>query len=111
MMKYFLLAVFTLGFFIDVSCQKTIYRPVQYPANYKAEINLVYTQADNWKGYMDLYTNPTSEKPTPIIINIHGGGWNHGVKESQTGFKYFFEEGIAVANIAYRLVDVSLVCC
>jgi acetyl esterase/lipase len=38
-----------------------------------------------------------------VVINIHGGGWNHGVKESQTGFNTFFKMGFAVANIEYRL--------
>ena len=37
------------------------------------------------------------------MINIHGGGWNHGVKESQTGFNTFFKMGFAVANIEYRM--------
>lgn len=107
MKKEFLLAVFTLGFFLNVWCQETTYKPVKYPDHFKAEIDLVYTKIDHWEGRMDIYSNPISEKPTPIVINIHGGGWNHGVKESQTGFGYFFKEGFAVANVEYRLVDVS----
>jgi acetyl esterase/lipase len=42
-------------------------------------------------------------KPTAVVINIHGGGWNHGVKESQSGFSSFFKAGLAVINIEYRL--------
>ena len=52
---------------------------------------------------MDLYLPPKTNKPTAIVINIHGGGWNHGVKESQGGFSTFFKAGFAVANIEYRL--------
>jgi len=52
---------------------------------------------------MDLYLPPNTGKSTPIVINIHGGGWNKGNKESQTGFNSFFKKGYAVANIAYRL--------
>ncbi|TRX58833.1 alpha/beta hydrolase [Fulvivirga sp. M361] len=102
-----LLTILTLGFFLDVSCQETTYTPVKYPDHYNAEVDLIYTQTGHWEGRMDIYTNPVSEKPTPVVINIHGGGWNHGVKESQTGFGYFFKEGFAVANVEYRLVDVS----
>ncbi|MFY7964322.1 MAG: alpha/beta hydrolase fold domain-containing protein, partial [Chitinophagaceae bacterium] len=51
----------------------------------------------------DIYYNPTAPKPTPIVFNIHGGGWNHGVKESQTGYGSFFKMGFAVGNIEYRL--------
>jgi acetyl esterase/lipase len=40
-----------------------------------------------------------------VVINIHGGGWKNGVKESQTDFNSFFKAGVAVANIEYRLTD------
>jgi acetyl esterase/lipase len=54
---------------------------------------------------MDLYLPPSSGKPTPVIINIHGGGWNHGTKEEQGGFTPYFKAGFAVANIEYRLTS------
>jgi acetyl esterase/lipase len=80
---------------------------VKLPENYLAKIDVVYTRVNNWDGRMDLYTNPDAEKPTPLVINIHGGGWNHGAKETQTGFGSFFNNGYAVANVEYRLVDVA----
>jgi len=52
---------------------------------------------------MDLYLPPKEKGKSPVVINIHGGGWNHGVKESQTGFNTFFKMGYAVANVEYRL--------
>lgn len=83
------------------------YRPVKYPKNYKGQIDVIYKTVGNWEGRIDLYTDTTSVTPTPIVLNIHGGGWSHGKKESQTGFGSFFKNGYAVANVAYRLVDVS----
>lgn len=56
---------------------------------------------------MDLYLVPREKGLSPVVINIHGGGWNHGVKESQTGFSTFFKAGFAVANIEYRLTGQS----
>jgi acetyl esterase/lipase len=79
------------------------YKPVEYPAGYSASLNVVYTRVGDWEGKMDLYLPPGAGKPSPVLINIHGGGWNHGVKESQTGFSTFFKAGFAVANIEYRL--------
>ena len=79
------------------------YKPVKYPDGYTAQIDVVYTKGKDWEQKMDLYTAPKSMSPTPIVINIHGGGWNKGVKESQTGFNSFFKAGFAVANIEYRL--------
>jgi acetyl esterase/lipase len=78
------------------------YKPVELPAGFTSQLNVVYTKVKDWEGKMDLYL-PKSTTPTPVVINIHGGGWNKGVKESQTGFNTFFKAGFAVANMEYRL--------
>ncbi len=81
----------------------SVYKPVIYPKGYEAQIDLVYTKVGDWEGKLDLYFAQNPSKPTPLIINIHGGGWNHGVKEGQGGFNPYFKAGFAVANIEYRL--------
>ncbi len=81
----------------------TTYKPVEYPQGYTARLNVVYTKAKDWEGKMDLYLAPEENGLSPVVINIHGGGWNKGVKESQTGFNTFFKMGYTVANIEYRL--------
>jgi len=82
-------------------------KKVAYPAGYSAQIDVVYAKVKDWNGRMDLYLTPKEKGPSPIVINIHGGGWNHGTKETQTGFSSFFKKGYAVANVEYRLVDVA----
>jgi acetyl esterase/lipase len=81
----------------------TAYKPVAYPAGYTAQLNVVYTAVSGWEGKVDFYLPPNTGKQTAIVINIHGGGWSKGVKESQTGFSSFFKAGYAVANMEYRL--------
>ena len=81
----------------------TTYKPVEYPAGYTAQLNVVYTKVNDWEGKVDLYLPPSSKKGSPVIMNIHGGGWKNGVKESQGGFSTFFKAGYAVANLEYRL--------
>ena len=81
----------------------TSYKPVEYPEGYTAQLNVVYTKVNDWEGKVDLYLPPSSQKASPVIINIHGGGWKNGVKESQGGFSTFFKAGYAVANLEYRL--------
>lgn len=78
-------------------------KPVVFPAGYVAKLDVVYTKVNGWDGRADLYLNPNASKPSPVIINIHGGGWNKGTKESQGGFNTFFKAGFAVANMEYRL--------
>jgi len=87
--------------------QEKEYTSVEYPSDYTAEIDVAYTHVNNWTGYMDIFTNQNATTPTPIVINIHGGGWKSGQKESQTGLDTFFSNGYAVANVGYRLVDIA----
>ncbi|GAB3873878.1 hypothetical protein GCM10028824_26190 [Hymenobacter segetis] len=76
---------------------------IPVPKGFTKQIDVVYTRVNGWDGRMDLYLPPAGSAPTPIIINIHGGGWNKGTKESQSGFSGFFRKGYAVANVEYRL--------
>jgi acetyl esterase/lipase len=50
-----------------------------------------------------------SEKPTPVLIFIHGGGWRQGDKRGLPRFlkEPLFEAGISVVSINYRLTDVA----
>ncbi|WP_445738238.1 alpha/beta hydrolase fold domain-containing protein [Mariniflexile sp.] len=107
MKKFLFLIILSISFFYNTFAQQQTYKPVSFPQGYTSQIDVIYTQVNGWNGRMDLYTNPKATTPTPIVINIHGGGWNHGEKESQSGFGSFFKNGYAVANVEYRLVDVA----
>ena len=46
-----------------------------------------------------------SDKPTPVVFCIHGGGWNGGDKSSYYGgVKNYLDNGISVVTINYRLM-------
>ncbi len=46
-----------------------------------------------------------SDKPTPVVFCIHGGGWNGGDKSSYYGgVKNYLDNGISVVSINYRLM-------
>lgn len=104
-MKRIILTCFLIVGSLLIKAQE--FKKVIYPAGYTEQLNVVYTVADGWEGKMDLYLPAKDNGPTPVVINIHGGGWNKGSKESQTGFNTFFKKSYAVANIAYRLVQVA----
>jgi acetyl esterase/lipase len=48
-----------------------------------------------------------SEKPTPLVLFIHGGGWRGGDKSGLSGaaIKRYLDAGISVAAINYRFVQ------
>ncbi|WP_418264828.1 alpha/beta hydrolase fold domain-containing protein [Flavobacterium faecale] len=103
-MKNYILLIAWFLCTINSEAQETpTYKAVEFPKGYTSQIDVIYTKVGNWEGRADLYYNANASKPTPIVINIHGGGWNKGVKESQTGYNTFFKAGFAVANMEYRL--------
>jgi len=67
-------------------------------------INIQY--GENRRNVLDLWIAP-SETPTPLVMVIHGGGWNGGSKEIIDRFvdtKKLLDAGISVASINYRLI-------
>ena len=51
---------------------------------------------------LDFY-QAKSEKPTPVVFYIHGGGWQNGDKRGFNA-KPFLDKGISVVAINYRYV-------
>lgn len=54
------------------------------------------------RNVLDFYP-AKSEKPTPVVLYIHGGGWRGGDKK--TNPKPFLDRGISVVAINYRYVQ------
>ncbi|MCZ2340498.1 MAG: alpha/beta hydrolase [Bacteroidales bacterium] len=61
--------------------------------------DIAYGQHEKQK--IDLYRMP-SEKPQPLVVWIHGGGWAAGSKNDQRPAQLLLPEGYAVASIGYR---------
>jgi len=77
--------------------------------NYTARPNLQYANINGISLQLDLYTPNNQTAPTPLIIWIHGGGWQGG---SRTLGPNSFQlrqanRGYAVASISYRLSGVA----
>jgi len=49
-----------------------------------------------------------SDKPTPVVIKIHGGGWAAGSKSETILSDYFLQDGISVVAISYRLINTDM---
>src|SRR5947207_1968762 len=50
---------------------------------------------------LDFY-QAKSDKPTPVVFHIHGGGWQGGDKKMNP--QAFLDKGISVVSINYRYV-------
>jgi acetyl esterase/lipase len=102
-MKKLLLSFAVLLCIAAFSQDTPVVKVIKFPSGYQAKIDEVYHEINGWKGREDIYFNPTATEPTPVIFNIHGGGWNKGTKEAQGGFDMYFKMGFAVVNVEYRL--------
>lgn len=65
----------------------------------KEQLNVPY--GSHSRQVLDFYP-AKSDKPTPVVIYIHGGGWQGGDKK--TNPKPFLDKGISVVAINYRYV-------
>lgn len=72
----------------------------------EAHFDINYTGEESEYNKLDVY-RPTSEQGEvlPVIINVHGGGWVHGDKESVASYcQSLALQGFAVVNINYHLM-------
>jgi acetyl esterase/lipase len=70
------------------------------PEGTTTEKNLAF--GDHERQKLDLYL-PKSDSPTPLVIWIHGGGWEGGSKDGGNPLLPLVGKGYAVASTNYRL--------
>lgn len=76
---------------------------------YRVVPNVTYQVANAFEAKLDLYVPTGVNTPVPAIVNMHGGGWTGGSKESDMlRLVPYLEMGFAVVNVEYRLARVSL---
>ncbi|MCB5222052.1 alpha/beta hydrolase [Lactiplantibacillus pentosus] len=65
--------------------------------------DLSYGPDPKWH-LLDLYRPTDAPRPLPVIINIHGGGWCYGTKETYQFYGLnWAQRGFAFVNPNYRL--------
>lgn len=83
---------------------------------YDVEPNLTYTTQSGTELKLDVYLPPLARplsqgeaRPaTPVVVQIHGGGWVFGQKEgSQLDVLPYLQMGFAAVNVEYRLAKVA----
>ena len=70
---------------------------------YESHRDMAYVDNGHRRQKLDLFLPLTkSDKPLPLVIFVHGGGWKGGDKGSAP-VREFIEAGFAVASLNYRL--------
>lgn len=74
------------------------------PAGVAAHHDLTYVESGHERHKLDLFVPEKSDGPLPLIIWVHGGGWQNGSKDGCPPLRNgYTEHGYAVASINYRL--------
>ncbi len=74
------------------------------PDGVKAHRDLAYVDGGHERQRLDLYLPEKADAALPVIIWVHGGGWQAGSKDQCPPLRVgYLERGYAVASIGYRL--------
>ena len=80
----------------------------QLPAGIKLEKDIAYIEGGDEAQKLDIYLPETpSDKPLPLIVHIHGGGWRAGNK-FPCPVSAMVLKGYAVASIEYRFSQKAI---
>lgn len=71
------------------------------PPTYRVTNNVPYVTGGLSRQWMDLYFVPSNATPTPVVVWIHGGGWNSG-NEANPRALALTNFNCAVAAITHR---------
>lgn len=97
-----LLAAIFIGSLLSASAQTP--QPPRVPPGVKAHRDLAYVAGGHERQKLDLYLPEKADGPLPVIIWVHGGGWQNGTKDGCPPLRGgYLERGYAVASIGYRL--------
>jgi acetyl esterase/lipase len=74
-------------------------KPAARPQRKPTLANVAYGTHE--RQVLDFY-KAESSRPTPVLFNIHGGGWVNGDKASVGGLEKYLAASISVVSINYR---------
>ena len=92
----------------QASAQKPELKRPAAPKGFVADYDVAYVPGGDESQTLDLYyPEKRAEKPQPLLIWIHGGGWMGGSK-SQCPYLYQLRRGYIVASVEYRFSQKAL---
>jgi len=99
-----LLSLAALLSFVTFTAAQNPAPPPPVPPGVKAHRDLAYVEGGHERQKLDLYLPEKAAGPLPVVIWVHGGGWQAGSKDGCPPLRgSYLERGYAVASIGYRL--------
>jgi acetyl esterase/lipase len=82
-------------------------RPNALPEGTKVLRDVPYVKGGGKSQSLDIVIPPNATKPLPLLVCVHGGGWQGGDKAPNPGV-VFVRFGYVVASINYRLTGEAI---
>lgn len=110
MRRWILLAVILLLVPSSAFAQATAKKGKKKPADRLTPTVADYVYAHDSERQRFDFWQAKSDKPTPVVLIIHGGGWKVGDKTSYgtKAIQPFLDAGISVAAIDYRFIEQAM---
>lgn len=70
--------------------------------------DVVYKQIDTTRLRLDIYLPDSGQKPFPVIVWLHGGGWRQGSKANPRPNDPLLRHGYAVVSVQYRFTNQAI---
>jgi acetyl esterase/lipase len=97
-----ILSLLAIALTLSIAAQQQ--QQPRVPGGVKAHRDLAYVENGHERQKLDLFLPEKSDAPLPLLIWIHGGGWQAGSKDGCPPLRgSYIEHGYAVASIGYRL--------
>ncbi len=84
-------------------------REQRLPAGIVKHADIAYAEVDGRELLLDVYTRePRPERPVPVVVWVHGGGWRNGSKDRINRSLPILEHGYGFVSVGYRLSGEAL---
>lgn len=111
MRRLFTTAIVVLAATVTLHAQEKAKQPArpkaQAPEGTKTTRDIKYVPDAGQRQTLDLYVPANAGNPLPLIIYIHGGGWQGGSKNDGLPLP-LLSQGYAVACVNYRLSNLGV---
>lgn len=94
---------------IGTGLEKLIDRAPSIPEGIKEIRNIEYKNVNGKSLQLDMYIPENIQKPAPLLVFIHGGGWKGGERSDYLVYLVAFaKKGYITSTLSYRLLQDGL---
>lgn len=101
---YYFIPPTILAVYLGIESQTDKHPPIPDGVEVSRDVEYKNIQGKSLK--MDFYRGSHPGSPAPLLLFVHGGGWNHGTRNEYLGYAlHFAGMGYVTATVSYRFAS------